>query len=366
LKYPSLLFACLLTMHASADKLSSTTALELTDCRISAGPGHPGIKARCGTFLRAENPADPASPLLSLKVAVVPALSLEPQPDPFVPIAGGPGGSTIHFYAAFAGAFERVRRERDILLIDQRGTGESAAMQCDMDDEVLDGQYSTEQTLADTQKCLDSLPHDPRYFTTSVAVGDLEALRRKLGYAALNLYGNSYGTRVAQHFLRSHPDSVRSVILDGVVPPQRALGPAIAVEAQNVLDAIFARCANDAKCNEKFPHIANEFTGLEARLSIAPIELSLPNPLTGVNEDLSFGDAELAGSIRLLSYHPNSVALIPLLIHEAAMGNVTPLAAQFLMISASISDALSLGMHNAVVCTEDYPFSTRKIFPRKI
>jgi pimeloyl-ACP methyl ester carboxylesterase len=356
LKYLAPLLICLPLLTANAEQPDTSHALELSACRINAGPGYPGIKARCGTFARPENPADPTSPRLSLKVAVVDALSLEPQPDPFVPIAGGPGGSTIRFYSAYAGAFEKVRRERDILLLDQRGTGESAPMTCDLDEEVLDGQYSTERTIEDTQRCLDELPHDVRFFTTSVAVQDLEALRQALGYPSLNLYGSSYGTRVAQHFLRRYPESTRTVILDGVVPPQIALGPGIATEAQKALDAIFLRCAESPACNTRFPDIAKDFAAVESALADAVVELSLPNPLTGKLDSVDFGAPELAGAIRLLSYHPNSVALLPLLVHEAANGNYAPLAAQFLMISETMADALALGMHNAVVCTEDFPF----------
>jgi pimeloyl-ACP methyl ester carboxylesterase len=200
------------------------------------------------------------------------------------------------------------------------------------------------------------LPHDPRFFTTSVAVQDLEALRVALGIPQLNLYGVSYGTRVAQHYLRRYPATTRTMILDGVVPPSLALGPVIAIEAQKALDAIFDRCAESAPCHERFPDIENEFASLRLALAAQPVTLELPNPLSGKLQQASFGAGELAAAIRMLSYHPNSVALIPLLVHEAAIGNYAPLAAQFLMIAERMDDALSLGMHNAVVCTEDVPY----------
>lgn len=330
--------------------------IELSDCRISAGRGFPGIKARCGTFWRNENPVDADSPMLELNVAVVPALSLEPEPDPFVPIAGGPGQGSIEFYAGYAAAFEKVRRNRDILLLDQRGTGNSARMDCDTGDEIIEGQFSIEQTISDTRDCLADLPHDPRFFTTSIAVQDLEALRVALGYPKLNLYGASYGTRVAQHFLRRYPDSTRSVIIDGVVPPQLALGPAIAVEAQKALEAIFDRCAESQACDERFPDLRGTFAELRDNLARQTVEVSLPNPVTGAPESLDFGPAQMAGALRLLSYHPNTVALMPLLIEQAAEGNYGLLAAQFLSVAERMSDSLSLGMHNAVVCTEDAPF----------
>jgi len=330
--------------------------LVLEDCRIRAADGYPGIKARCGVLVRPEDPARPDGATIELRVAIVDALTLEPEPDPFVPIAGGPGQSTIRFYAAYAQAFEAVRRERDIVLMDQRGTGDSALLACDIDEDIIEGRYSREQTIDVAGQCLADLPHDPRYFTTSVAVQDLEALRLALGAPAFNVYGISYGSRVAQHFLRRYPASARTVIIDGVAAPQVALGPGIAIEAQNALDAIFARCAEDEACHTRFPTIRADFAALRASLADTPVTVSLPHPTTGMMEHLDFGTDEMSAALRLLSYNPATVALMPLLIDEAAKGDFQPLAAQYLMIADSMADALAIGMHNAVVCTEDSPY----------
>ena len=352
--------ALLLGLSALPATASSAT-LELTDCRISAGPAFPSQRARCGTLERPLDPDDPDSPMIELRVAVVPALNLEPEPDPVVPIAGGPGQGSVQFYSAYRGAFEPLRRNRDILLVDQRGTGDSARMDCDVDEDLVDGQFSVEQTIALTRECLEALPHDPRFFTTRVAVHDLEAVREALGYPALNLYGVSYGTRVAQHFARRYPDSVRTLVLDGVVPPQIALGPEIATEAQRAVDTIFDRCAEDANCAERFPDLHARFSALTTELDATPARVRLPDPTTGDFDTLRFGRTELAGAVRLLAYSPNSIAILPLLISEAADGNLRPLAAQFQMTTASMADALALGMHNAVMCTEDTPFYTPEI-----
>ncbi len=331
-------------------------SLELEDCRISAGPGYPGIKARCGTLLRPLNPDDPAGEQLELSVAVVPALNLDPEPDPLVPLAGGPGAGASRFYSAYAAAFEPVRKDRDILLLDQRGTGSSARMDCPFDDDVVEGQYSNEETLKFTRDCLEQLPHDPRFFTTSVAVADLEALRQALGYPALNLLGTSYGTRVAQHFARRFPESTRTLVLDGVVPPQLPLGPDIALEAQRALDEIFERCRTDPDCDARFPELDLDFQSLHAALEAEAVSLEVPDPLTGKREQVFLGANELGAAIRLLAYSPNTIALVPLLINEAARGNFAPLAAQFQLTASNLADLLSLGMHNSVMCTEDLPF----------
>jgi len=341
--------------------LAVAETLELEDCRISVEPGQPGVKARCGTMLRPENPDDPASPNIELRVAVVPALNLSPEPDAVVPIAGGPGQGSVEFYLMVRQAFEGLRRDRDILLVDQRGTGESSRMDCPIDDDAIlfETEYSLDDTIEYMQECLDELPHDPRYFTTSVAVTDLEAIRQALGYASLDLYGVSYGSRVAQHFARRYPGSTRTVVIDGVVPPQVSLGPEIATESQKAVDNILARCAADELCNERFPGIAATFARVVAELREGPIDVQVPHPNTGRPETLSFGAGQFAGAVRLLVYSPNTIALLPLFIHEAGQGNFRPLASQFMLTALSMRDALAIGMHNAVMCTEDMPFLDR-------
>ena len=336
--------------------VAGAQTLALDECRIDAGPAFPSFKARCGELERPLDPQRPDGATIRLFVAVIPALTLEPLPDPVVPIAGGPGQATTHFYAATPNAFEALRRERDIVLVDQRGTGDSAPLNCEVDDEVLQGQVAREQTLEATRTCLDSLPHDPRFFTTSIAVQDLEAVRVALGYDTFNLYGISYGTRVAQHYARRYPETTRTVILDGVVPPQLALGPDIAVQAQRALDRIFARCEEDDACRERFPALERRFRELESALEEETVSVEISHPVKGEPEIVEFGADAFASALRLLAYHPTTIALIPLLIDQAASGNFAPLAAQFVSIRDSLADSLAGGMHNSVVCTEDAPF----------
>ncbi len=329
---------------------------ELEDCRISAGAGMPSMKARCTTLTRPLDPSGEIEGEIELRIAVVPALNLTPEPDPVVPIAGGPGQGSVQFYTAYSPAFERLRRNRDILLVDQRGTGKSSTMDCNFDDELVEGQYSIELTVQYTKQCLDELPHDARFFTTSVAVQDLEAVREALGYPALNLYGVSYGTRVAQHYARRYPDTTRTVIIDGVVPPQISLGPDIATESQKAVDRILSRCLEDESCAERFPDIDDTFAEVLETLTEQSVDIVVPHPSTGRPEELRFGRNEFALAIRLLAYSPRSIAMLPLLVHEAGEGNYVPLGSQFMMTAIGLDDALAMGMHNSVMCTEDAPF----------
>jgi pimeloyl-ACP methyl ester carboxylesterase len=208
-----------------------------------------------------------------------------------------------------------------------------------------------------TRRCLDTLQADPRFYTTSIAVTDLERVRVALGYPQLNLYGVSYGTRVAQHYLRRYPDAVRTMVLDGVLPPDHALGPDVALNSERALAALFARCAAQPACHERFPSPAAQFNRLAARLKTAPLSLDLPDSRTGRTVTMPLGYGHLAATVRLLNYAPETAALVPLLLDEAdTHANWTPLALHAQHIEQELGKALSVAMHNSVVCTEDVPY----------
>jgi pimeloyl-ACP methyl ester carboxylesterase len=183
-------------------------------------------------------------------------------------------------------------------------------------------------------------------YTTSVAVQDLERVRVELGIERWNLYGVSYGTRVAQHYLRRFPAHTRALVLDGVVPPELALGPDVAPEAQRALEQIFARCAADAGCGTRFADLPEHFRALLARLDAAAQEEPAP----------ALGAAELRALVRFMSYSDATVALLPVLLSEAYAGNYGPLANQASTLLRDLPESLSFPMSSAVTCTEDAPF----------
>jgi pimeloyl-ACP methyl ester carboxylesterase len=331
----------------------ATPSLELAPCRIEDPGGARSAAARCGHLSVAENPDAPDGRRIELYVAVVPALHVHAQADALTVIAGGPGAAATAFYVDYAAAFERVHRERDILLVDQRGTGASHPLQCP---DSTSEDANPDAVRAAAQRCVEALDADPRYYTTSIAVRDLDAVRAALGYAQLDLYGVSYGTRVALHYLRRYPQRTRAVILDGVLPADLALGPGIALDAQHALDRMFERCAADGACNEHFPDVRERFAELRTRLGETPLTLTLADPQSAEPVETHFGPNELDAAVRLLSYASDTVALLPLLLDRAAVGEVAPLAAQSLMVGRDLGETLSEGMHNAVVCTEDVPF----------
>ena len=347
----------------AAPALAPAEPLPLAPCQLTAAQGRIEVDAQCGKLpvpLDWEAPA--AADDIELAVAVVPALAEQALPDPLVVLAGGPGQAATEFYASSRSAFDRVVRERDVLLVDQRGTGGSAALACDSVDALGPlGPSAPDEAgwvaawVGAVLGCLGELPHDPRFFTTSAAVRDLEAVRQRLGYQRLNLYGISYGTRVAQHYLRRYPERVRTLVLDGVLPPTLALGQDVAPASQAALDALLERCQRDAACEKAFPHLGSQFRAVLARLASAPAEVVVDHPLTGVATTLALDRHAVAGITRLLVYSPLTASLWPPAIAAAYDGDYVPLATQAMAVAEAVGE-IAVGLNYAVLCTEDAPF----------
>src|SRR5688572_1207872 len=266
---------------AFCSALESTAApLTLEDCRLHSELGGGSVAARCGWLAVPENRDQPEGKHVRLHVAVLPSLRLEPAGDPLFVWSGGPGQAAGDFYISIAPALARIRRDRDIVVVDQRGTGRSNRLDCAFPEES-DAAFTDPQKLREiVRKCLAGLPGDPRYYTTSVAVRDLDEVRAALGYQQIDLYGVSYGTRVAQHYMRRYPERVRSVVLDGVVPPELALGPDVAREAQRALEQIFARCAAEAQCGARFAALPQLFAEVLTRLDAGAADETDPPPIS--------------------------------------------------------------------------------------
>jgi pimeloyl-ACP methyl ester carboxylesterase len=349
-------FALFLFCSAINAAVNAPPSLALRECRLQSATTGGGVAARCGAYVVRENRADRASKELRIHVAVIPALRVQPEPDALFILSGGPGHAASDFYLSVAPAFARIRRDRDIVLVDQRGTGRSNRLDCDFPDEAEIAQIDIERLRAAARACIARLPGDPRHYTTSIAVRDLDDVRAALGYQSISIYGASYGTRVAQHYMRRYPQRVRAAILDGVAPAGLALGPDVAPAAQRALDATFARCAADERCVRQFPNIAQRFDELRRRLRQDPVQLAIADPLTAEPTTATLGDAQLSAAIRLLTYTDETASLLPLLIHEAQVGaRPHALAAQYLMIRRTMTEQIAQGMHFAVVCSEDAP-----------
>jgi pimeloyl-ACP methyl ester carboxylesterase len=342
---------------AQADPADGEAALGLETCELVV-PGTPlSTTGQCGWLEVAENPADPDGRQIRIRVARIPARDRVVEPDPLVFFAGGPGQAATETWPLVAHALRKVNKNRDILLVDQRGTGQSNPLKCP-EIEVEEALAADWDELARaTRECLASLDGDPRYYTTTVAMHDIDAARAALGYDTVNLYGGSYGTRAAQVYLRLFPDRVRTVVLDSVVPQSLALGTEHAAKLDQALYRVLDGCDADPDCGKAFPATAEKLAALARNLQDNPVEVTIEHPTTGQPMTFTFDRDVLSSALRFLSYSSDTQAMLPLLIHEAARENrFDRLASQMLIATAGLQQSISQGMEMSVMCAEDYPW----------
>lgn len=327
-------------------------------CRV------PGLshEVLCGRLQRALDPARPGGVQVPIHFVVVPARARHKLPDPVLFLAGGPGQSAIALAPGVLPLFSRLNNRRDIVFIDQRGTGRSAPLACD-DNEQARGvaeQADPERQFKALRQCrerLAGLAHvggadGLKFFTTSLAVQDLDAVRDALGASRVNLVGGSYGTRVALEYQRQFASRVRRSVLDGVAPPDMVLPASISTDAQAVFEAMLNACAREAACARAHPRLRQEWAGL---LAGVPRPVSVPHPLTGEAERFTLTRDVLLGAVRGALYSPTLASALPAAISEAASGRLQGLLGLNSMLSSRRATAPAMGMHFSVTCAEDVP-----------
>jgi pimeloyl-ACP methyl ester carboxylesterase len=314
---------------------------------------------RCVTLDVPLDHARPAGDKLKLHVTVAPAHRQGTRGDPLFVLAGGPGQAGSDIVQTLSTAFSRVRATRDIVFIDQRGTGRSGKLDCESKPEHE--RMTEEQLRAELQACIADTRAPFSAYTTDAAARDLELVRRALGYGPVNVFGGSYGTRLGQAYARLYPSSVRSLVLDGVAAPDQVI-PAGARDGQAALDRLFAQCAADAGCSKTFPKLRAEFDRLVARLEASPVKLSLPDPRTAQPVDITMTAARFLGTVHNILYSPADARRLPFLIHSAAQGRWQPFVArQNLLSDFGQAGQMAVLLHFAVVCAEDVPRMTPEL-----
>ena len=342
-----------LTVTAAAPDLLHLGRLMLEPCRIGKSrAGVPTLRAYCTTLQVPEDRAQPAGRQIRLKVAVVRAAAAQADPDPVVFLDGGPGGAASDDYPMIAGAFDPLLKRRLLVLVDQRGTGGSNALDCELPDAEPSASAPAQQAL---RSCLDKLAPRaaPQFYTTSEAVADLEAVRTAIGSPQLNLIGVSYGTRVAQQYARRYPAAVRAMVLDSAVPNDLALGSEHARNLETVLRELFDRCRAARSCAERFGDPYQTLRRVRARLAAQPQTLELRDPYTFRTQSKTVTAAALAQLLRLYAYSPYTAALLPYVLQEADAGRYAPLLGQAQLAVGDVADNLTGGMGLSVSCAED-------------
>jgi len=353
--------AAALNCGSAAGVAAQPAPLSLHECRLEHPLRLASIAARCGVLKVPEDRAQAGGASIDLAVAVVPALNRRSTAAPLFVLAGGPGQGAAAMYASYAGAFARVNRTHDIVLVDQRGTGASGALTCDYPEDWLTPDDPLPLLRQATLDCLHKYGERVRFYTTSAAVADLEAVRQALQAPAVDLYAVSYGTRVAQQYMRHFPAAVHAVVLDGVTFPEQAIGPDIPLDAQRALDLIIKRCRDSRECAQAYPDLQQDLDGLRRQFGPQKALLTLDDPNSGQPLKVEFNRGMLNASLRFLSYSAGQSSLLPALIHRGTQGALGPLAAQTVMMGRQVGSQLASGMQNTVICSEDVPF-----FPRAL
>lgn len=346
--------ALLLATLVSSCAIPPATATDqpqimLTKCVLKAPGVDVQVDAKCGSLAVPEDPATPGSRLIDLNLAVVGAINRKAEPDPLFILVGGPGQSATETFAALYPTLYTIHQQRDIVLVDQRGTGKSNPLRC-LDPQAED--LDDEEVIARLKECPARLAADPRLYTTDIAMQDLDRVRSALGYESINLYGVSYGTRAALVYLKMYPERVRSLILDAVVDPSFILYQEAARDGQGSLDLFFARCERDPACSSVYPGLRSEFESLLQRRMDDPVDITIPHPVNGTPLPMTVSDKTITDLVFSILYSPDLVAILPFAIHQAYVaGNYAPLITQGYLVDSGIYD----GMFYSVACTEDAP-----------
>ncbi|HJU23705.1 MAG TPA: alpha/beta hydrolase [Casimicrobiaceae bacterium] len=346
-----LLLSCSVCVLVGCGDRASTRHIKLSECRL------PKVAqaVQCGTLEVPENRARPNGRRIAIFVAILPANTLSPSPDPLFLIAGGPGQAASSL-GPFAMQLAQVRRTRDIVLVDQRGTGRSSPLACPAfapDEHVeFDTDPVPKATLCAAQ--LAKAGVDASQYTTSAWIEDLDAIREALGYRRVNLWGGSYGTRVAQEYLRRHGDQVRSVVLDGVAPFSMRISFDVWRTRAQALDALFAACRKSLACAKAHRDPAAALNELHASLANGK-DVTVRDPRTGAMQPMHIDFDAIYAALQPLTYSPETASLVPELIALAKDGEYGPVFATAVNVVGDLTDEFTPALFYSVTCAEDMP-----------
>ena len=272
--------------HASGQTEPVQPVFDETACDLPGVSPEIRPRLRCGAVSVPRNYDNPGAGRFKLAVVVVRSAQQPAFPEPVVYISGGPGGP-LTIYADHQ-ARTPYAPSRDLILVDQRGTGRSEPKLCpDLDGALLDAALAvatdpSDEALAKRRTVYAACRveatargFDLKDFGTSVTVADFEWVRRALGIERWNVYGESYGTTVAMTLLALHPETVRAAVLDSIYPPDPTR-PMRSANVADALDAFFRYCAGDQACAAAYPDLAATYRETVSGLARAPLLVTVP------------------------------------------------------------------------------------------
>ena len=332
----------------------------LAPCKLEGVPG----EARCGSHKVWEDRDAKKGRQIDLSIIVLDALEPNKKPDPFFMLQGGPGDAPSFNARFYSRVFHDIRRSRDLVLVDLRGTGKSAPLVCpELAKPGSDGIFDSNLLSVPAVKaCRMRLETNAnlRLYSTEIVVDDLEEVRQVLGYGPINLYGTSYGSRVAQVYMRRHPKSLRAVSMKGVVPASMAMPETHAKAGEDAWRSLVARCAKDENCSETYPEADAEFRQLLTRIEKRSPVLTLPAGPNRPAATIRISRGLFAESFRNVLYTPEGAAQASKLIRQLLKGDDRSLTETALSGRTVLGgDRLAAGFFLSVTCTEDVPYLSK-------
>ena len=342
-----------------AEPLTESDSISLQPCEVPGAGEGKKEKVLCGTYEVFENRAAKKGRKISLKIVVFPATGKDKAADPVFYIPGGPGSSATEDAPYVAQEFSRIRERRDLVFLDQRGTGGSNPLNCVLfNPSDLQSYLGHFNPLEDVRKCREQLETkaDLGLYTTPLAMDDLNDVRAALGYKQINIIGGSYGTRAALVYLKRHPKHVRTLLLQGVAPTSQFIPRDFPQDNERALNGVIDECLADTACRAAFPNLRADVKAVLEKLLRGPVEVEVKNPFNGERARVKLS-RDLAGeAVRYMLYNSGAASRIPLFLHLAAQGNFTPLAESAILYRRRIVAADSVGLYISVTCAEDLPF----------
>ena len=328
-------------------------SVSLVPCLAAQG----SLSALCGSYDVYENRATRSGRKITLNLLILPALSNTPAADPVFGFAGGPGqGATTAL--PLASFIPALRQERDIVLIDQRGTGKSNPLRCPFDPKDVRRVLERPEALEQLSSCRAEMEKlaDLTQYNTANSSDDADEVRAALGYDRVNVVGGSYGSLAALDYLRRHEAHVRAVAIEGIVPPDYRLPLPFAKTIQGSLTHLFADCAADATCHKDFPQLQSEFDSIIKRLDRAPAQFDVDADASGKPLRITLSRGAFVTSLRPLLYQPGIVSQLPYVFDRIYQGDWSNYAAFALLIGRAVEGEIARGMAFSVVCQESLPF----------
>ncbi|TWX59434.1 alpha/beta fold hydrolase [Colwellia hornerae] len=349
-------FSSLLLADNNDTQKNNKEILTLENCHLK------GIKSQvqCGTLQVPENYSLPDGETITVNFAVLPAIDSSQNKTPLMFLAGGPGQASVELAAHIFSTFAEIKKSHDIILVDQRGTGKSHPLACDENEvsnayEIIPEDFSPQEI----KDCIAQFTGDLSQYNSENAIRDFDAVRVALGHDKINIYGGSYGTRAALVYMRLFPNALKSVVLDSVGPIEVPIGTFGQSSARS-FNLLLDNCQQDESCNTAYPSLKDDFKAVITRLEQAPVNIKIAHPRLGTKTDFVLSRSKFISNLRMQLYSMQTRPLVPLVIHQAFLGNYQPMVGLIAMSEGGMG--MYVGLTLNVVCNEDFPKITTEMF----